>query len=86
MTIQVNVGEAKAKLSELLNRVEDGEEVIIARGNEPIAELRLLNDTHRVRKEAIERLRNYRRKRLCDVSRKKITVDEILEWKNEGRS
>jgi prevent-host-death family protein len=36
----VNVHEAKAKLSELLDRVERGETVVIARRNKPVAELR----------------------------------------------
>jgi prevent-host-death family protein len=36
----VNVHEAKAKLSELLDRVEHGETVVIARRNKPVAELR----------------------------------------------
>jgi prevent-host-death family protein len=31
MTIQVNIAEAKAKLSELVARAEQGEEVVIAR-------------------------------------------------------
>lgn len=36
----VNVHEAKAKLSELLDRIERGESVVIARRNKPVAELR----------------------------------------------
>ena len=39
MTIQVNVGEAKTRLSELLAAVERGEEVIIARDGTPRARL-----------------------------------------------
>jgi prevent-host-death family protein len=35
--IQVNIHEAKAKLSQLLARVEASEEVIIARAGHPIA-------------------------------------------------
>ena len=38
--IAVNVHEAKAKFSELLDRVERGETVIVARRNKPVAELR----------------------------------------------
>lgn len=37
--IQVNIHEAKAKLSQLLARVEAGEEVIIARAGHPIARI-----------------------------------------------
>lgn len=36
---QVNVHEAKTRLSELLARVEHGEEIVIARGGTPIARL-----------------------------------------------
>ena len=37
--IQVNIHEAKSKLSQLLARVEAGEEVIIARAGHPIARI-----------------------------------------------
>lgn len=40
MSVTVNVQEAKTRLSELLKRVEAGEEVVIARAGRPIAELR----------------------------------------------
>ena len=36
MTMQVNVHEAKSRLSELLARVEQGEEFTIARAGRPI--------------------------------------------------
>lgn len=36
---QVTVHEAKTNLSKLLARVEAGEEVVIARGNQPVARL-----------------------------------------------
>lgn len=39
MTEQVNVHEAKTRLSELLVRVERGDEIVIARGGRPIARL-----------------------------------------------
>jgi prevent-host-death family protein len=38
--IRVNIHEIKAKLSEYLERVEQGETVVICRRNVPIAELR----------------------------------------------
>jgi prevent-host-death family protein len=37
--MQVNVHEAKSKLSRLLKLVEEGESVVIARNGEPVAEL-----------------------------------------------
>jgi prevent-host-death family protein len=39
MTIQMNIAEAKAKLSELVARAEAGEEVVIARHGRPIVVL-----------------------------------------------
>ena len=39
MTEQVNVQDAKTRLSELLVRVERGEDIVIARGGKPIARL-----------------------------------------------
>ena len=39
MARQVNIAEAKAKLSELLNRALAGEEIVIARAGKPLARL-----------------------------------------------
>lgn len=39
MTAQFNVAEAKAKLSELIARALEGEEVVIARGGKPMVRL-----------------------------------------------
>ncbi|MDQ3463419.1 MAG: type II toxin-antitoxin system prevent-host-death family antitoxin [Actinomycetota bacterium] len=39
MAIQVNVYEAKSRLSQLLAQVEAGEEVVIARNGAPVARL-----------------------------------------------
>jgi antitoxin (DNA-binding transcriptional repressor) of toxin-antitoxin stability system len=39
MTVTVKVAEAKTRLSELLAKVEAGEDVIISRGNTPVARL-----------------------------------------------
>ena len=37
--IQVNIHEAKTRLSELLEQVQNGEEIIIAKAGKPIAKL-----------------------------------------------
>ena len=42
MSTQVNVQEAKTRLSELLARVERGESVTIARAGKPVAQLTAL--------------------------------------------
>jgi prevent-host-death family protein len=39
MTLQVNIHEAKTHLSKLLQRVMNGEEVVIAKAGRPIARL-----------------------------------------------
>jgi prevent-host-death family protein len=79
MPLTVKVAEAKARLSELLARVETGEEFVIARGNDPIALLSALDDQAR-RRAAIEAMLRER----DDGTRKKVTIDEILAWRHEG--
>ena len=39
MTCQINIAEAKAKLSELIDRALTGEEIVIARAGKPLARL-----------------------------------------------
>jgi len=79
MSITVKVAEAKTRLSELLAKVEAGEEVVIARGNEPIAKLSALDDRAR-RRAAVEAMLRER----DDGTRKKVTLEEILAWRHEG--
>ena len=43
---QLNVYEAKTRLSDLLNRVERGEEIIIARAGRPVARLVSVTQRH----------------------------------------
>jgi prevent-host-death family protein len=74
----VKVSEAKAHLSELLARVEAGEDVIIARGNDPIARL------SRIRKETdLQLLVNEVRAARARLSA--VSHDEVLSWRDEGR-
>ena len=78
MTLTVKVGEAKAKLSELLARVEAGEEVIIARGHEPIARLSRVpkaNDFAALVAEV----------KAARAKRAKTTAEEPIAWRDEGR-
>ncbi|MGC4391738.1 type II toxin-antitoxin system Phd/YefM family antitoxin [Agrobacterium sp. M50-1] len=78
MTITIKVGEAKTHLSELLAKVEAGEEVVIARGNEPVARLVKAIDTQS-RQRLIAAIRAERSQRT------KTMADEIRTWKEEGR-
>ena len=79
MSITVNIGEAKTRLSELVAKVEAGEEVVIARGNEPVAKLTALDDQAR-RAATVEAMLRER----DDGTRKKVTLEEILAWRHEG--
>jgi len=77
MTLTVKIGEAKTHLSLLLARVEAGEEIIIARGNEPIARLTRIekaSDLAAVLAEA----------RAARARAKSVTRDEVLAWRREG--
>ncbi|WP_435655764.1 type II toxin-antitoxin system Phd/YefM family antitoxin [Brucella pituitosa] len=78
MTVSVKVAEAKTHLSELLAKVEAGEEVIISRGNTPIAKLSRIRRENNV--EAL--IAEIKAQRL---TRQSTTQDEIREWIEEGR-
>jgi prevent-host-death family protein len=78
MTITVKVGEAKTHLSELLARVEAGEDIVIARGNDPIAKLTRIQ-RHSDVEAAIEEIRAAR------ARAKPVTAEEIRAWRQEGR-
>lgn len=47
--VEVNIHEAKTHLSRLLQRVAEGEEVVIARAGEPIARLVRIQSEHTAR-------------------------------------
>ena len=77
MTIIVKVGEAETHFSDLLARVETGEEFIIARDDVPIAKLTRIeraNDLAAVLADA----------RAARTRANFITRDEILEWRRAG--
>ncbi|RWN02255.1 MAG: type II toxin-antitoxin system prevent-host-death family antitoxin [Mesorhizobium sp.] len=77
MTISVKIGEAKTHLSNLLAKVEAGEEVIISRGNDPIAKLSRIPKTNDLG-ALIEEVRAARARATP------VTTEEILAWKHEG--
>ena len=79
MAETVKVSDAKTHLSELLARVEAGEEFVIARGSEPVARLVPLNE-RAARDAAFEEMIGAR-----DSGRiKRVSVDELIAWKHEG--
>lgn len=78
MTIIVKIGEAKTHLSKLLGRVEAGEEVIIARGDEPIARLSRFRRDNDVDATIAEI-------KAARAERPRTTIAEILAWRDAGR-
>lgn len=80
MTLHVKVGEAKAHFSRLLSQVEAGEEVIIKRGNRPVAKLVTVDEPERT-VEVIEGLRRLRKRR---AGERRVTIEEILAWRHDG--
>ena len=79
MTLTVNIGEAKTRLSELIVKVEAGEEIIIARGNEPVARLAPLDEVA-ARRKLIEETLAAR----DQPGMKRVTKEELVAWKKEG--
>jgi prevent-host-death family protein len=78
LTITVKIGEAKTRLSELLARVEAGEEVVIQRGAEPIARLTLIPRKH-------DFAALVREVTAARTGRPATRADDILGWRDEGR-
>jgi prevent-host-death family protein len=78
MTRTVKVAEAKTHLSELLTKVESGEEIIIARGDTPVARLVPIDDEER-------RANLFRLIRRDRAKNKPVSLEEILQWRDEGR-
>ena len=82
--LTVGAFEAKTKLSELLDAVERGEEVVITRHGQPIARLCPLapaDDRVAKAKKLAADIRALR----DSSGLKDTTVEEILEWRKEGR-
>ena len=83
----IGLFEAKTHLSELVARAEQGEEVIITRHNKPVAKLVPISE---VSPELVARRRQILQE-LQSIGREiekrggPLTVEEILEWRDEGR-
>lgn len=75
----VKIGDAKTRLSELIARVEKGEEIIIARDDKPVARLVQVRRPQAEIDAAIAAIREMRKRA------KPVTTEEIIAWKNEGR-
>lgn len=78
MTVTVKIGEAKTHLSELLAKVEAGEDVIIARGNDPIAKLTRLHRETSLEAAVADILS-------ARAGRQRTSSAELRDWRDEGR-
>ena len=83
----IGLFEAKTHLSELSARAERGEEVIITRHNKPVAKLVPINevpaDLIARRRRALAELQDIGRRMVARGG--PITIEEILQWRDEGR-
>ena len=78
MPLTVKIGEAKTRLSELLAKVEAGEEIVIARGHEPIARLIRVPKAEDFAALVAE-------VKAARAKRAKTSPEELLAWRDEGR-
>lgn len=75
VTTTVKISEAKTHLSELLVRVEAGEDLNITRGNDPVTRARKPTDLQLLLAEV----------RASRLKAAVSTHEEILSWRDEGR-
>lgn len=80
---EVGTFEAKNKLSELLDRAERGERVVITRRGKPVAELVPVAQADMRRQQAQEAMRRIReRAKALNLSPDKVA--EMIRWRREG--
>lgn len=81
MMKHIQASEAKAKFSELLDQVERGETIMITRHGKVIARIEpaVSDKAKAAAREAMQRIMEARK--TAPVA----TVEEILEWRDEGR-
>ncbi len=79
MTRHVKVAEAKTHLSELLVKVQRGEEFVITRGSEPVARLVPVDELAH-RRSLVSAIRTER------ARYKPVSQAEIRDWKHEDHT
>ena len=80
MTLTIDIDEGAARWQELIAEVEAGNDVVLARGAQLVARIeKMPQHSPEDVDAAIASLRENRR------NFAPITIDEIIEWKNEGR-
>ena len=78
---KIGIFEAKTHLSSLINAVEKGESFTITKRNQPIALLIPLDHERRARGlEAVNEIRKLR----AEINAR-MTLDEIVQYRDEGR-
>jgi prevent-host-death family protein len=78
--LEVGTYEAKTRFSELLERAERGETILITRHGKPVA--RLVGDRAERRERAAQVVEEIRKLR---SRAQNVPIAEIIEMKNEGR-
>jgi prevent-host-death family protein len=83
--LSVGAYDAKTRLSELLDRVEKGEQIVITRHGRPVA--RLIPEERYSTEEALAAVdRITARRKALAAQGVRITQAEIRAWREEGRS
>jgi prevent-host-death family protein len=80
-TKEVQASAAKARLAELLDEVERGETIVITRHGKPVA--RLVPDPAGRQREIEQAIADIKEMRKHTG---RATLEEISEWRDEGRS
>jgi prevent-host-death family protein len=76
----IKSSDAKARFSELLDEVEHGETIVITRHGKPIAHIQPVGDQRlEEARRAMEEIAAARK------TAPRVTVEEILEWRDAGR-
>jgi antitoxin (DNA-binding transcriptional repressor) of toxin-antitoxin stability system len=76
----VNLSDARARFTELLEEVERGETLVISRDGEPAADASAPEDRRRAEaRKAMEEIKEARK------TAPRVMVEEILQWRDEGR-
>jgi prevent-host-death family protein len=84
---EISAGEAKETLGALLDRVENGEEIVITRDGKPVARLApavepaIDPEQRRIAIEAFERMRQLAR----TIDGPPVTLEELKSFRDEGR-
>lgn len=79
MTIHVTPDDFTERTVELLERAATGEEIIVCRDGDPIIRIHKVDSDRDAAMEALACIRERRK------SMPKVTRDEIISWRDEGR-